>query len=117
MSELLSTTVAQAIAWLIAFGIAGAVAYVLGWFPNVPASVKNIVATVTVAALVAIVTALASFIPPTWLDMKILDAVIALVALVFSGAGWKFGAFKVVSHRAELQLAVYDLKMQEQPGG
>jgi hypothetical protein len=102
LSDLLNLTVAQVFVWLTTVGIAAGVAYALGWFPNLDPFVRNVIATVLTAALVAAVTALASFIPDTFMQLKVIDAAFALVAaLAAIVGGWKFGSLKASVHFIE----------------
>lgn len=98
MSELISGTVAQAIAWIVSVGIVAFVAYGLSW-TNWDAETKKRVAYVLVAVLTALVTALASFIPDTWQAMKVIDAIFALLATLAGSFGaWHFAEFKAMTH-------------------
>lgn len=112
-SDFLNMTLAQFLVWLMTFGIAAGIAYVLGWFPNLDPNVKNFIQVVAVAVLVAGVNALGTFIPADWLNLKLLDLVFKLLSLVLglgvAVGGLKYGAFKAVSHRAELSVAKADL--------
>jgi hypothetical protein len=106
MSDVLSMTVAQVIAWLCSAGIAGFIAYGLGFFPDLDERIKKVIQVVFGAVLVAGVTAIASLIPDQYLGMKVIDAAVALVSALFAViAGGQFGAFKAEVHR--LYLADY----------
>lgn len=100
-SDLLTITVAQVIAWLVGTGIAAGVAWGLGFLDFIPKLLKDIINAVVVAAFTAGLVALASFIPDKWLQMKVIDAVIALIGMILSGIGAvKFGTFKAFEIRA-----------------
>lgn len=98
LSDLLTMTVAQAIAWILAVGIAGLVAYGVQWLP-LNDFWKNVVQVVAVAVLTAAVTSIASFIPDAWLGMKLIDALFALLTMIVGSIGSvKFFAAKARAH-------------------
>jgi len=104
-SDLLTITIAQAIAWLTSTGVALGVSFGLGFITFIPNKAKTIINTVLVAALTAGLTALASFIPDQWLGMKLIDAVFALIAMLLSGWGaTRFGTFKAFEIKADAQV-------------
>lgn len=98
LSDLFSVTLSQGVAWLVSFGIAALVAYVLGWFPSLSEGAKKIISGVAVATLAAFVTAVANNVPQTWMDMKLFDAAVALISIVVGMAGSLFGGFKANTH-------------------
>ncbi len=97
-SDVLNVTVAQALAWLTSFGIAAAVAYVLGGLPNLNDNVKRVIQVVASAMLIAGVTAVAQFIPQSWLDMRLVDCAIVLFGVFVTWAGVWFGSLKGMQH-------------------
>ncbi len=101
ISDVLNLTVAQAIAWLAATGIAGLVAYGLGFIPLAD-DVKRIVQAVVGAMLVAGVTALAAFIPDSFMALKLIDAAFVLLGVVVSLVGGaQYGGLKSLAHRID----------------
>lgn len=103
---LASMTVAGFVTWLTTFGVNAAVAYLLGWFPNLSQSARTTIGAVVIAMLIAGTTALANFIPQVWLDKHLLDAVVALISLVVNWAGWRIGGFTAAVHRLDLAFKV-----------
>lgn len=97
-AEWLNATVAQAVAWLIAFGISAAIAYVLNQFPNLDTKVKTAIGSIVTAVLIAGATAIGNLIPQEWLDKTIFDAVIAVLTLIINGAGLFVGGLKGSEH-------------------
>lgn len=102
-SEFLNTTVAQAIAWILSVGISALVAYGVQWLP-VDEAIKKIINAVVSVMLVAGVTALASFIPESWLALRLVDAAFALITLIIGIVGGvKFATFQVASQKAQIK--------------
>ncbi len=101
ISDVLYLTVAQATAWLAATGIAGLVAYGLGFIPLAD-DVKRVIQAVVSAMLVAGVTALAAFIPDSFMALKLIDAAFVLLGAVVSLVGGaQYGGLKSLAHRID----------------
>jgi hypothetical protein len=102
LSDLFGATVAQAIAWLVTFGVSAGVSYALGWFPNLDPKISNSIKLVISAMLVAGVSAIATQIPDAFMGLKLLDAAVAIAVAVFNAiSGVKFGAVKAEMHISE----------------
>lgn len=98
-SDFLSVTIAQVIAWVVGSGILLVVTYGLEHLDFIPESAKPIIKSVLIATLTAAVTALAANIPDSWMAMKVIDAIFAIVAMLFSGWGVvKYAEFKALEH-------------------
>ena len=97
-SDLMNATIAQGIAWLIAFGVTAAVAYTLNQFPALDAKIKTAIGGVVTVMLVAGVTALGALIPQEWMDQTIFGGAIALLTLLVNTAGHYFGSLKGQEH-------------------
>ena len=109
-SDLFNSTVAQGIAWLVSFGIAAGVSYALGWFPNLDDKAKKALQGVVIATLAAFVTAVANLIPQTWLDLRIFDALVALISLLVNAGGSMFGGYKANQHLVDNLFRVDQIK-------
>jgi hypothetical protein len=100
-SVLFNATVAQAVAWILSVGIVALVAYGVQYLPW-GENVKKIINAVAVAVLTAGVSALATFIPDSWMQLKLIDAAFALITLLI--ANW--GAIKFSTGKAKQHLAL-----------
>lgn len=99
MPDVLTTTLAQAIQWVIVFGVPAGVAYFLGWI-GLPEGVKNFVKVVAVAAIAAGTVAGVTFVPQAYLDMTLVNLAFAAISALLASAGIKFGVFKFTQHYA-----------------
>lgn len=103
LSDLLTMTVAQAIAWILAVGIAGLVAYGVGWLP-VSDFWKSTISYVVVAMLTAGVTAISGLLPTEFLQMKLIDAALVLLTMLIGAIGSvRFFAAKARAHVAKVK--------------
>lgn len=102
MSDILTSTLAQAITWLTSFGIAAGISYLLNrveWDERLEKAI-NVVA---VALLTALVTAVSSLIPPTWMDKTVLSAIIAIVTGLLGFGGAQAGSYMGRIHNLNLR--------------
>lgn len=102
VSDILTMTVAQALAWLATFGIAAGVAYLLArveWDEKIEKAIQ----VFAVAVLTAFLTAATSLVPPAWMDKKLVDAAVALIAFLFNFGGAQFGKYGATMHNLNLR--------------
>lgn len=98
ISELLTVTVTQAVALVVAVVIPGVVAYALGLM-QLDERAKAIANYVLVAVLTTLVTSLASFVPDQIGTMKLVDALVLVVTTWLGGFGAiSFGMMKADEH-------------------
>lgn len=101
LTDFLLMPVGQFIAWLVSVALVGAVGFALN-LVDWPELVENVIKTVAIATLTAFITSLAQFIPDEFLQMKLLDAVLFLLASLAGGYGaLKFGHLKAIEARAK----------------
>jgi hypothetical protein len=103
-SDVFTMTLGAAIAWLTSTGIALALAYVVsraGLSDQWAEPIKYIGNLV----LVALMTGIAHYLQPQWLDMRLIDAAIALVTFLVNQAGLMLGSLSGMEHRVRLVAA------------
>lgn len=101
LTDFLLMPVGQFIAWFVSVALVGAVGFALN-LVDWPEWAENVIKTVAIATLTTFVTSLAAFIPDQFLQMKLLDAILFLLAgLAGSFGALKFGHLKALEVRAK----------------
>lgn len=113
ISEILFITVSQLFA-LAPGAIAFALSYALGWFPNLDERISNGIKVVATATALALVGYVATLLPDSFMQLKVIDAVLMVLGgLAASVGGIKFGAVyaktQALEHKVRQLDAKYDI--------
>jgi small basic protein len=107
--DVLTMTLAAAIAWVLTTGIALGVSFLLVQFPSLTSFWQNAISVVANAVLSAFVVAVASLIPQQYLDQSLFNVAVVILSYVVNWAASFFGATRglqvyLARHSAKMEL-------------